>query len=481
MAETANSKRLSDDGKQCLQILATLSAGSLAITPGITFSWSAPFLPKITKDKENYDITEEEVVRFQAVSFISVVIFCPIFSKLCDVIGRKRTLLLMSIPDLLAWILIANAERAHAFYLAKVLSGISNGIMLAVVPTYIGEISEPEVRGTWGNSVTVFFYAGQLFVTVVGSYYSVQTSCYIFMPIPVVFGFLFTFMPDSPVFFLMKGRHEEAGNSLRRLRGRNDISTDLEALKADVDRQMSERGTWRDLFLIKSNRKALIALTFLRFSQILSGSVMFVIYIGYIFEKSVGTFTSETSSIIYMALHLLLSLSASFIVNLLGRKKSLVYSLTPCSIILFIESVYFYMDEQVTNVDFSYWNWIPVIGLVLFVVISSFGIDIMPTLMQAELFSAAIKAKGIGLLLVLTAIMAVIINYLFYLLSSSFGMFLPILIFACCNAISAIIASYIIPETRGRTLEEIQQDMKGPVRLMIDDGKVYEKCNLNIL
>ncbi|CAH1180254.1 unnamed protein product [Phaedon cochleariae] len=417
----------------------------------------------------------------QAVSIYTVIIFCPIFSKLCDVIGRKRTLLLICIPDLLTWILIANARKAYVFFIAKVFSGMSHGIMFAAIPTYTGEISEPKVRGTWGNAMTVFFYAGQLFVTVIGSYYSVPTSCYIFMPISVVFGIVFCFMPESPVFLLMKGRHEEAKNSLRRLRGREDISADFEALKADVDRQMSERGRWKDLFLIRSNRKALIALTFLRFSLILSGAFVFVFYIGYIFGKSVGTFTPETSSIIYMALHLLMSFFASFIVDILGRRKSLIFSLTPCSIVLLIESIYFYMDEQVTDVDISFWNWIPVTGLVLFVVLSSFGIDIMPALMQGELFSAAIKAKGVGLLVVFTCAMSGTVHYLFFLLSSRFGMFVPFLVFACCNLISAIIAYYIIPETRGKTLEEIQQDLKRPVRSMIDDGKVYEKCNQNIL
>nr|XP_023025049.1 uncharacterized protein LOC111513120 [Leptinotarsa decemlineata] len=97
--------------KNCFQILAVVIASISAVTSGICFAWSSPFVLKISKDKGNYDITEEQASKFTILPFIVVIVTCPIISKLGDVFGRKRMLLMTSFIDAAVWILKATARN----------------------------------------------------------------------------------------------------------------------------------------------------------------------------------------------------------------------------------------------------------------------------------------------------------------------------------------------------------------------------------
>ncbi|KAG5895721.1 hypothetical protein JTB14_025668 [Gonioctena quinquepunctata] len=433
--------------KTWFQICAVVIAGLSALSNGIFYTWPSPFMLKISRDKENYDISEKEASKFTLITFVTVLIFCPIFSKLCDIYGRKRILLLTAFVDVAVWVVTATAKSVYVFYFARVLAGVSDGIMFASLPPYLSEVATPSIRGTWGNSQTFFFCLGELLATVVGSYFNVQESSYIFLPIPIIFFILFSLMPESPYYYIMKGKYIEAKKSLQKLKRKTDASSDFIALKGDVERMMSEKGTMTDLFRIKSNRKGLSIAIFLKTSQVLGGSSVFIVYSQYIFDQSEGSFSKETSSIIYIGLTFLLYLCACVLVDRLGRKKAVIGSLLPCGIVLLIESIYFYIYQKRTDVDLS---------------------------------SFSIRAKAISVWMCSLAIVTFAMNYLFYALSSSLGLFAPFMFFACCNFTSAFLTYFILPETKGRTLEEIQQLLKGnkPI-LMQDDIIESEKLVVN--
>ncbi|KAG5887945.1 hypothetical protein JTB14_037338 [Gonioctena quinquepunctata] len=460
MKISSNTKDDNDKEKQWFQILAVVIAGIAALTNGIFFSWPSPFILKISQDKENYNISEEEASKFAVLPFLAIVMSCPTFSRLSDVFGRKRILLSMPFVEILIWTLKATGKSVYVFYLARFIVGVAHGIMFAALPAYLGEVAAPNIRGTWGNSMTIFFRLGQLLITIVGCKFSVQATSLIFIPIPILFFVLFSFMPESPYFYVMRGRYDEAKESLRVLKRKEDVTSEFLALKADVQRQMSEEGTWREMLKIDSNQRSLAAGVLLRVSSILAGTHVFSIFTQYIFDKSQGALSSEASSIIFISISLLLSLFACLVVDRLGRKKTFISSLIPCSAVLFIEAIYFFVYDKRPDINISSFNWVPIAGMVLYIIFNSYGIGIMPTLMLGELFSTSFRATAMSVLMILDGSASVIANSLFYALSSGIGLHAPFLFFACCNMLSAVLSFYILPETKGKTLEEIQQSMK---------------------
>nr|XP_023029959.1 facilitated trehalose transporter Tret1-like isoform X2 [Leptinotarsa decemlineata] len=446
--------------KVWVQVLADTVACLSAVSVGLLFSWTSPFIVKITGDKINYDITDDEALYLTVIPPIAMVLCCPIFSKLCDIIGRKRTLMLITIPHLMSWILTIVSSNIFVLYFSRFWAGAGDGCLFAALPMYVGEVSTPRVRGIWGNLVNVFTYFGVFLINAIGSQFSVEMTAYICIPLPIIFCIAMSYMPESPYWFIMRDREDDAKASLRRLRSKENVDDIYLQLKSDVARQMSEKGTWTDLFMNETNRKALIAGIFLRVSQLLGGVTVFSVYTQYIFEQSGAELSSEIPAMIYTGLCFVLIFIAGFVVEKFGRRKTFMNSILFCGIVLLLEGIYFYLDTEVASVDLSSIKWFPIVGMILYIIFCSFGIILIPTLMLAELFSASVKAKGVSVLVMTFGIMLFVANNLFNLLKVHVGMYAPFLFFGVSNLISTFLTLYFVPETSGKTLEEIQQSLK---------------------
>ncbi|KAJ8962516.1 hypothetical protein NQ318_000907 [Aromia moschata] len=383
-----------------------------------------------------------------------------LLSRLNDIIGRKPTMLVSALPYIAAFILAAVAKNIWVFYASRLFTGIGDGLVFSTVPMYIGEISTPKVRGAWGNALTFAIYLGQLLITIIGSYCSVEVTSYICICVPIAFLLLSFFIPESPYYHIMKGNFDAAKDTLRKLTGVEDVEEAFLQLKSDVHRQMSETGTWKDLFFVDSNRKALFAGVFLRTSQQLSGIGTFAVYTQYIFAKSGGDLSPEVSSIIFFGVICIFNLVGAYTLDIFGRRKSYIVSISFGGVVLFVEAFYFFAEQHDIGINITSFNWIPITGMLLYVVFYSIGVGIVPTLMLGELFSASIKSKGLGLLAVCFGLLVCIITKLFHVMTTNFGLYSPFLLFSLSSLTSTVLALYLIPETKGKTLEEIQQSLK---------------------
>ncbi|XP_057661003.1 facilitated trehalose transporter Tret1-like [Diorhabda carinulata] len=446
------------------QALAIVTASMAAFVAGLLTSWSSPFLIKITNDKVSYNISEKDASYFTIIQPTAMVLTCVIFSILCDKIGRKRTLLLITVPHLCSWILAAVAKNVYVFYASRCCAGIGDGCLFAALPMYIGEVASPKVRGTWGNCLVSSMYLGEFVIQAMGYFLNVKQTSYACMPISILFFVLFWFMPESPYYLIMQDCDEEAKRALAFLNRKLDVEDDFQKLRMDVKRQMSEAGTWKDLFTIKSNRKALISAIFLRSSQQLGGTTVFIMNIEFIFEKSKGGVSPQVSSMIYLGLCLLLNiLVIVFVVERLGRRLCYILSLSLASIPLLVLSVYFFIEKYVSDVDLGFLNWIPIVAMISYQICNSFGMAVIPTLMLGELFSTSVKSKAMTVLMIDFGLMIFVTNNVLHALQSVIGLCGPFLLFAVSNIISAFMTMWLVPETRGKTLEQIQQLLKKEV------------------
>lgn len=431
----------------------------VSCTYGLMTAWSSPFIVKITQDKVNYNISEDQAAYFTLIPPITMVTFCPFFSKMNDIFGRKTSLQMMIIPYIISLILTAVAENVYVFYASRFFAGLGDACHFASVPMYIGEITTPSVRGTWGNTISVFIFLGQFLINLIGQQFSVWVSAYICLPLPIAFLILSLYLPESPFYCVMKGNEEGAKHSLRILRGDKSLDQDFHNLKLDVDRQMSERGRWLDLFVIGSNRRAFIGGLFLRISQQFSAITVFNVYVQFIFEKSGTKIDAKMSALVVTFVLFFITLIAAFTVENFGRRKTYMCSLLACALCLLANGVYFILD-QFTNTNLSTVNWLPLVFSVVYIIFCAFGIGMLPTLMLGEIFSASIKAYGLSFLSLALGALQFITNAIFYFLNTKLGLYAPFIFFGLCTMLSSIVSLHLVPETKGKTLEEIQQDLK---------------------
>lgn len=367
----------------------------------------------------------------------------------------------MGIPQAVSLLLTAFAGNIYVFYVARAIAGLADAALFSAMPSYIGEIATPKVRGTWGNCMTLSIYLGQAIINVIGGYASVRTTALVSLAFPVLFLCTFAFAPESPYYYMMRGRREDARKSLTTLRRTPNVEAELTQLEADVERQMSESGTWKDLFTSRSNRKALMAGIFLRWSQQLSGIACFAVYTQYIFKQAGGAMNATESAITFQSSLAVGNLVASLFLDKIGRRLAMMYSLLCSSIVTAGLTAFFYISHVHPEVDISNFQWVPLAGMMMYVVVYSFGIGIVPTLMLGELFSTSIKGKGLCALTISFSVAVSVVTKVFQVMEVNFGLYAPFALFSACSLVNTFFTYCFVPETKGKTLEEIQQNLKG--------------------
>ncbi|KAK9888768.1 hypothetical protein WA026_000995 [Henosepilachna vigintioctopunctata] len=152
-------------------------------------------------------------------------------------------------------------------------------------------------------------------------YMSVSESALACISFPLTCFIGMIFMPESPYYLLMRNRTTEARISLEKLRGTDDVDQELQRMSTAVKVQKEEsKGKFKDVFMVPSNRKALLIMMLLRAAQQLSGITALIFYISLIFEQSGAYFSVGVSTIIFFAAQLVMSILGSAAVDWTGRR-----------------------------------------------------------------------------------------------------------------------------------------------------------------
>lgn len=437
------------------------SGGLISFTAGLLFAWPSPSIPILIDKNGPYRFTLEQCSYLTVIPPITCIVSSFFYAKIIDVIGRKYTVLFMAGPYMVSFILIAIADNIYIFYLSRAITGIADGGLFSAFPAYIGEITTPKIRGTWGNCLALYLYIGEAMINVIGGYTSVKTCAWICLIFPVIFLSTYSFMPETPYYYVMKGKKEDARKVLKTLRRAQDVEAELQQIESDVNRQMSEMGTWKDLFTMKSNRRALVAGVFLRWAQQLSGISCFAVYTQYIFKQAGGNLTATESAIIFQSTLAIATFVCSAFADKIGRRSCMAVSLISSSLVIGAVTAFLYISTEHPEIDISMCRWVPLLGMMLYVLTYSAGLGIVPTLMLGELFSASIKGKGLAVLTIVLSITVSVITKLFQIMEVNFGLYAPFAMFSVSCFVNTFFTYYFVPETKGKTLEEIQQGLRG--------------------
>jgi MFS family permease len=427
---------------------------------GIHMGWPSPSLPRLFSEEYPFEVTAE------AASYITIIgavgdIFGNIFSfLLVDYIGRKATILLIGVPQIVSMTMIyLSSYSIVLLYVARFIGGISEGACFTILPIYICEVAEPRIRGLLGASFSLSLILGVLTANIVGSYYSIYTSAVIFLACSAVFLALFSFMPESPFYLIMKNRIQESRSSLQKLRASKTVEAELDSLVSDVTRQMCERGRFSDLVTIKSNKMAVIVMAILRFLQQFSGVSSFTFYAQLLFKEATDAIPQQWAAMLMMVIQAIFTLLAVLIVDVVGRKPLILTSIGGCCLTLIFNGVFFTIRD-LSLLDVSHLGVLPLVGLIFFIAFFALGLGSAVNLLLGELFPANIKAKAACLMNMIFAIGMFVSTKFYQYMADEYSLVVPFFVFAACQFVGFLLCLKYVPETRNKTLEQIQQELK---------------------
>uniref|UniRef100_A0A1Y1MRV1 Major facilitator superfamily (MFS) profile domain-containing protein n=1 Tax=Photinus pyralis TaxID=7054 RepID=A0A1Y1MRV1_PHOPY len=440
--------------KNLFQYVAMFSGGLAIICSGMHYGWPSASLPKL-----------EGIATNEEGSWMAVM---PLVGAMCgslcgglvvDLIGRKKTILLSTFPYFIGWILVAYAKSVVVILVARFLAGIGDGFSFSALPIYLGEISDPRIRGSIGSSISVAWIFGILLANVLGSYLSVTLAALISSVLPAVCLITFIWMPESPYYLLMKENDDEARKSMEIFHGKGNIENELERMAKEVKEHNASNGRWVDLFLVPSNRRALIVMLGTRGFQQLTGTTAITFYAYTIFDNASSLVSPSVASIIYFTVQVIFCVICSMIVDRTGRRPLMIISIIGSCIALFIEGTYFFLKDE-TNINVDDFSLVPVIALVLFVVMFSVGMQGVPILLLSELFPTDVKGFAVCFADIYFSALAATVSKCFQITKDHFGLCVPFFAFTGCCIVGLVFIIYNVPETTGKTLEEIQEGFR---------------------
>lgn len=323
-----------------------------------------------------------------------------------------------------------------------------------------------DIRGILLTGAQTAAKSGILIQYSYGPFVSIAHGAYISLIFPLLFGLTFIWMPESPYYYIRRGLRDEAEKSLRRLRGKKDVNENLEVIEKSVNAAVANGTGFRELLGVYGNRKALIISLTLVVIQQFTGNQAIIAYAQEIFDASGSLIPGVYLTITLGALSVVTTLICTTLVDKMGRRGLLFGSTVGCFIMLTLLVLYFYLARIVMIP--SYLRMFPAIGILLYSILYA-GLGALPYTIIAEIFPSSVKALGCSISIVVASGSCAFITFLHktiagYFLDSNDGLCVAFSFYAVSSGLGALFIYYFVPETRGKSLSEIQDELHGTVK-----------------
>ncbi|XP_075995853.1 solute carrier family 2, facilitated glucose transporter member 6 [Genypterus blacodes] len=389
-----------------------------------------------------------------------------------DMIGRKLSIITSAVPSAIGYLLMGTAVDRWMLYVGRFLTGVAGGMTAASIPVYISEISHRGVRGALGSCPQITAVFGTLTLYALGLVVPWRWLAIAGEVPALLMVLLLVFMPRSPRRLLSLGRQQQAESALRWLRGEQyDPHAELSAMQYSID--MQGRVTLSQLATPSFYRPIIISVV-MRFLQQMTGITCVLVYLQPILSMSSTSILKSSQGAAIVGVVRLFSVAmAACLMDKAGRKALLYTS----SLVMFVASLTVTMNfhslvlHNSTASDCSSHNalglapdpsqpsaasLIPLIGIMVLIFGYAMGWGPITWLLMSEVLPLAARGVASGLCVSVSWLTAFMLTRTFMPLVESWGLYVPFLGFTVVTVLCLLFTAVCIPETRGRSLEEIE-------------------------
>lgn len=437
-----------------------------SVAAGTAIAWTANLDSKKLEAGDFNDIKISEDNLSWIGSFFNLGAMCICFpiALICDWIGRKLAMLLLVIPFTLGWLLIIFSQNVEMIYAGRFILGLSGGAFCVSAPMYTSEIAQKEIRGGLGSYFQLLLTCGILFANIIAYVadalvYSIICAC-----IPIVFGVVFFLQPETPVYSAKKGKDKAASKALVKLRGKSyDVEGELQEIKSELQKQKDEHMPFMQSFKKRATKKALMITFGLMFFQQMSGINAVIYYTSNIFAAAKVTIEPEIATIMVGAFQVVATFVSSLIVDKLGRRILLLGSDFLMALSTLLLGIYFSLqDRNLADKDtLSDIGFLPVLALCVFIVVFSLGFGPIPWMIAAEVCPPEVKSVLSSAGGTFNWGLAFLVTKFYSSLKEAIGGDSTFYIFTGFSLLGTVFVYFIVPETKGKSLSDIQRELNG--------------------
>ncbi|XP_075237368.1 facilitated trehalose transporter Tret1-like [Lycorma delicatula] len=431
-------------------------------TAGMAYGWSAPVMVRLLSNNSEIHMNADEGSWVTASLEIGD-IFTPIPAGfISDRLGRKLVIWSTVPMYIIGWCLLIATRSYKILILARVIFGMCVGIIYTICPLYLGEITEPHIRGKITSFCIVMWFIGILLSYSIAPYVSYETFSCICISLPTVLVFGLHCIPESPYSLVMRGKYEKAKRELKKIRSGNDTSivNEIESIKVAIYEQTAKKMPCSALVTDPVCRMTVFLFFIIAFTGLLGGKSVMYTYATEIFSSVQNSlFSADQCTIILGLIYLILSVFGTLVVDNYGRKPLLMIAAGGSGICHLVAGIYFFLQKE-TTLNVSDYSWILLLATGGYCVFAGIGMAPVTPVYQSEIFPNGIKGIASGIFTVAMCSFSVIALKMYQVINTNFGIYYSFWFFAFINIFGCILMYIFLIETKGKSLAVIQDELK---------------------
>jgi SP family arabinose:H+ symporter-like MFS transporter len=418
--------------------------------------------------RKQFDLTALQEGWFVSSALVGCIIGVAFSGDLSDRLGRKKLLFLSAFLFLISAVGCALIHSLSLLITFRLIGGLGVGIASIVVPLYLSEIAPANIRGRLVTCYQLAITVGILLAYVTNSLLlshsesaasSVSSSLFDLIYVSEVWRGMFSigtilavlflvgllFVPESPRWLMRKGLVSEGLAILKKINNGGDPAVSATAQVVDEN----DSGSYKELFSPRLRKALLLGILLPLFSQ-LSG-INAIIYYGPTILNDAGIALSNSflGQIIFGVANLLFTFIAIWKVDDWGRRPLYIVGTLGATVSLVVTGIFFYLG-MTTSVFL-------IISMTLFLACFAFSIGPLKFVVASEIFPTNIRGKAMGVSIMVMWVADTIMGQLTPVLLREAGSAVTFWVFGFFCLIAFITVYKLLPETKGKSLEEIEK------------------------
>ncbi|BDX31468.1 major myo-inositol transporter IolT [Mycobacterium antarcticum] len=379
--------------------------------------------------------------------------------RIADKIGRKRMLLVCGAIFLVGALGCALAPNVQIMVAARIVLGLGVGAASVTCPLYLAEMAPPERRGRMVTINELMIVTGQMLAFAMNALldhvihdanvWRIMLAVAAVPALALLIGM--TFLPDSPRWYGLKNRFDEARTVLGLSLEPKEADAEFAAIVQHAERTMTNRTPWTVIRDVPWIRKVVLIGCGLAIVQQATGINTVNYYAPTILEQSgLGVSAALIATIAVGVTSVVTTIIGIILLGYIGRRTMLLIGFTGVAASQAALALTFLLPETTTR------SYVILACMILFVAFVQMFIGTCVWLLLSEIFPMSIRGFAMGIAVFILWCTNAAISFLFPVLNSSLGSTGTFGLFVLVNLVSLFFVWRHVPETKGTTLEELE-------------------------
>lgn len=435
---------------------------SITATGGFLFGFDAGVISgamNFLQDPKGWGVTDSQVEWITTAVIIGAMIGAGLCGKLTDMLGRKKIILTAAVVFTGGALFTGLAQDVLSLILGRLVLGIAIGFASITVPLYISEISPAKMRGALVslNQLMIAFggkvsYLSDFIIANDSDPFSWRWMFIVgvFPAVIMLIGILF--LPETPRWLIAKGYEQKGRAILDKVEDPELVDEAVRKIKADIAIQ-NESASIKELLKPWLRTPLIIAMGIMFFQQ--ASGINTIIYYSPKIFKMAGIQSNTMSivpSLITAVFVLLFTILSISLIDKIGRRKIYFIGLTGMVLSLLATGLAFYAGEDLGG-NLKYFA---LVTILFFNSCYAFSLGPLGWLLISEIFPMKVRGAGMSIGSMTNWFVNGVVAFTFLKLVNALTPAGAFWVYACVGILGLIWGYFYIPETKGITLESIE-------------------------